>query len=145
MSVSAKSKSISKTKRSKAIGKPFDEKIRQQAAKAVADYKIMIKRGGEFGYVGSCLEVPTIHVEGSTVKKCYAAAEESLRVIVSVMLENGKTPPAAFSPKKRTAQVNIRLNNEEKLLFISASKRLGFKGLADCIRTCALEKIQAAG
>ena len=68
----------------------------------------------------------------STSKK----AREALCVAVATMLEQERTPPLA--PNKRSAQVNVRLTVEEKLLLEETAKREGFKGLSDFIRHLAL-------
>ncbi len=135
-----KSKITSKSK-TKILDRIFEEKVWKQAVKAVADYQIIIKKGGRYGYIGSSLEMPTVYAEDSTPAKCYAATQEALKVTAATMLECNSKPPPAFSPKKRSVQVNIRLNNEEKLQLTQASQKLGFKGLSDFIRNCALERI----
>lgn len=139
-----KSKNTSRRKsKSKAIDRPFKDKDWEQARKIASDYQIVIKKGDPKGYIGVSLEIPTVFAEGSTPSKCYDATQEALRVTVATMIECGTNPPGPFSPKKRTVQVNIRLNNEEKLQLAEASMSLGFKGLSDFIRNCALERIHS--
>lgn len=142
-----KSKNTSNTSRtrtkSKVLDKPFKDKDWEQARKTVSDYQIVIKKDDSQGYIGVSLEIPTVFAEGSTPSKCYDATQEALRVTVATMIECGTNPPHPFSPKKRTVQVNIRLNNEEKLQLAEASMSLGFKGLSDFIRNCALERIHS--
>ncbi len=139
-----KSKNTSRSRsKSKALDKPFKDKDWEQARKTVSDYQIIIKKGDPKGYIGVSLEIPTVFAEGSTPSKCYDATQEALRVTVATMIECGTNPPHPFSPKKRTVQVNIRLNNEEKLQLAEASMSLGFKGLSDFIRNCALERIHS--
>jgi len=62
--------------------------------------------------------------------------EDPLRIAVATMLEQRRTPP--MSVNKRSAQVNVRLTAEEKLLLTETAKREGFKGLSDFIRHLAL-------
>lgn len=132
-------KKISKKNKNK-LSSPFDEEIWKRALKAIGGYSLIIQKHEKLGYVGTSLEMPTVFADAHTRTKCLDATVEALRVSAATMLECGKNPPKTFSPKKRNLQVNIRLNNQEKLLLSKASSDLGFKGLSDFIRTSALER-----
>jgi predicted RNase H-like HicB family nuclease len=140
------SKNISRSKtKFKGLSKPFKPTLLNKAQSVVSGYHLVIEENEELGYLGSSVEIPTVSVSAKTLAKCYAATQEALKITVATMFECGKTPPQAFSAKKRNVQINIRINGEEKLLLTSASKRLGFKGLSDFIRTIAIERIQTIG
>ena len=125
------------------MAKPFKDSVLNKARGIVTGYHIVIEENEELGFVGSSVEIPTVSVIRNTPAKCYTAAQEALKVAVATMIECGKTPPQAFSAKKRNVQINIRVNGEEKLLLASASKMLGFKGLSDFVRTSAIERVLA--
>lgn len=127
--------------KNKKANSKFDVNILTKAKSISDNYQIIIRKGGEFGYIGCSLEIPTMYIDETTANKCYEATREALKLTVAAMLECGITPPPAFSPKKRTQQVNIRLNSEEKLQLTQMSRQFGFKGLSDFIRMCALERI----
>jgi len=113
-----------------------------QVAEAIAnDYHIILEKNNKLGFVGSSIEMPTVYADGKTPQECFNAVQKALMVAAATMIECGKRPPEPFSAKKRTIQVNIRLNNEEKLLLSNTARRFGFKGLSDFIRMCALEHI----
>jgi len=75
---------------------------------------------------------------GATPNKCVADVRQALTGAVALMLEQGESPPAPATERKRTAQVNIRLTPEEKLRLEEAARRDGFRGLSDYIRTTTL-------
>ncbi len=88
------------------------------------------------GFMARSIEMPNVIVHGPSPNQCEKKAREALRIAVATMLEQGRTPPVAAN--KRTAQVNVRLTAEEKLLLEDTAKREGFKGLSDFIRHLAL-------
>lgn len=58
---------------------------------------------------------------------------------VACLLEEGQRPPTPAGEGTRTAQVNVRLTSEEKVLLETAAKRKGFSGLSDFVRAAAIE------
>ena len=58
---------------------------------------------------------------------------------VAYLLEEGHKPPTPAQAGMRTAQVNVRLTAEEKVLLETTAKQKGFQGLSDFVRAAALE------
>ena len=140
MSTSSKNTCKTKTKPENSE-QPFKESVLREAEKIVNGYHIIIEKNDKLGFVGSSLELPTVYADGKTPQECFNAIQKALTVAAATMIECGKKPPEPFSAKKRNIQVNIRLNNQEKLLLSDTARRSGFKGLSDFIRMCALEHI----
>ena len=139
--------SLKKAKRgakSKVLERPFEDSLLRQAKRIVDDYSIVIKKDNQLGFVGSALEIPTVFADGRTHSKCYQATRDALVAAVATMLECGRKPPLASPGRKRTVQVNIRLTPQEKLILSNASTDLGFRGISDFIRNCALARIHSA-
>ena len=140
MNASGKLKNISKSKTK--LDRPFKKTVWQQAQNAVEDYQIVIQRGGDLGYIGTSIEMPTVLAEGKTPDKCLKATQEALIITASTMIECGKMPLQGSILAKRNIQVNVRLTPKEKLLLKSASSSRGFNGLSDFIRTSVFEHIR---
>jgi len=140
MSKSSKNSSKSGAK-SKALNKPFKESIVRKAKKLVADYRIILERNENLGFIGNSVELPTVFADAKTPEHCYKATQDALMVAVATMIECGQRPPQPASAKRRTEQVNVRLTAEEKLLFTNAAMNLGFKGISDFIRSTALNNV----
>ncbi len=130
--------------KSEKLEKPFKESVLLKAQKIASDYKIILERNEELGFIGSSVELPTVFADAKTPEECYKATEEALMVAVAVMIENGQRPPQPASAGQRTEQVNVRLTAEEKLLFSNAAMNLGFKGISDFIRNSALDRVLSA-
>jgi len=136
------SKNSSKSEaKSKALDKPFKESIVRKAKKLVADYRIILERNEQLGFIGSAVELPTVFADARTPEQCYKATQEALMVAVATMIECGQRPPQPASAGRRTEQINVRLTAEEKLLFANAATNLGFKGISDFIRNTALNTV----
>jgi predicted RNase H-like HicB family nuclease len=124
------------------LQRPFEKRILESAAKAILGYHIVLEEAGELGFMGNSIEMPTVYADGKTADECVKAVREALQVAAATMLEAGKKPPVAFSIEKRDVQINIRLNLEEKNMMLKAAKFLGFRGISDFIRNCALERVR---
>ena len=120
---------------SKKADRPFDKAVLGHARRIADQYRMVLEREPG-GFMARSIEMPNVIVHGSSPNQCEKKAREALRIAVATMLEQGRTPPAAAN--KRTAQVNVRLTAEEKLLLTETAKREGFKGLSDFIRHLAL-------
>jgi len=140
MSRNSKNSSKSEAK-SKALDKPFKESVVRKAKKLVADYRIILERNEQLGFIGSAVELPTVFADAATPEQCYKATQEALMVAVATMIECGQRPPQPASAGRRTEQINVRLTAEEKLLFANAAMNLGFKGISDFIRNTALNTV----
>jgi len=116
--------------------------ILRQAQSIAREYTIVLQPHGRLGLVGGCLEFPTVWVDGKTAAKCFDRMREALALAVAVMLEAGQTPPIAATEERRSAQINIRLTAEEKLLLESAAKRRGFRGVSDFVRAAAMNQVR---
>jgi len=108
----------------------------------VERYRIVLEPDDTLGFVGSSIEMPTVFADGKTAEECVHATREALSIAVATMLEMGKRPPGVGG--QRSVQVNIRLSQQEKLILEDASKRRGFRGISDFLRTAALEKSASA-
>jgi len=128
----------------KGLNKPFEEGILDKACERANKYHIILEQNSKLGFIGSCVELPNVYVDGKTLEECYEAIQEALTIAVAAMLECGQRPPVPASAKKRMLQVNVRLTPEEKSLLSSASSILGFSGLSDFIRNSALEKVSGS-
>lgn len=136
------SKKQGRIPKSKALDRPFEDSVLRRAKKIVKDYSIVVKEDDELEYIGSALEMPTVFADGKTANQCYEATRQALMVAAATMIECGRKPPT--SGKKRSIQVNIRLTPEEKMLMTNASTDLGFRGISDFIRNCALAAVRRA-
>jgi predicted RNase H-like HicB family nuclease len=88
-------------------------------------------------YVGSSAELPTAFGDGATVEECFEVTRQALIAAVVTLLEGGIRPPIKG---KRTAQINVRLMGDEKLVLAAAAERHGLS-VSDFIRTTALRQI----
>lgn len=133
-------RSLKKSKAAiKRLSRRFEPSILQEAKDVVSEYSVIIGKNDNLGFVGSSIELPTVFADGKTPVECYKAIQEALMVAAATMIECGSRPPQPASEKKRTAQVNIRLTPQEKLLLSNAATTLGFKGISDYIRNAALK------
>jgi predicted RNase H-like HicB family nuclease len=131
--MSAKSK-----KPAKAIDRPFDADTMAKAVKVAQQYQVILAFEDGHWY-GRGLELTSIHGDGKTVSQCVENTREAFAGWVAYLLENGQRPPTPAREGSRTAQVNVRLTSEEKVLLEATAKRKGFSGLSDFIRAAAME------
>lgn len=142
--MSTRSKPSSKKARTKAnLERPFDEGVLRRARKIASQYRLVLEPDDKLGYIGSAVELPTGFADGATPDACVAATRKALTAVVATMIEAGQAPPAPVSSGKREAQVNIRLDAQEKLLLQEAARRAGARGLSDFIRALAIKSISA--
>lgn len=120
---------------SKKPDRPFDKAVLAQARCIAEQYRIVLEREPD-GFQARSIEMPMVIVHGSSPNECEKKARDALRVAAATMLEQGQTPPTTAD--KRSAQVNVRLTAEEKLLLEESARREGFRGLSDFIRHLAL-------
>lgn len=120
---------------SKKTDRPFDKTILGHARRIADRYRIVLQRE-HGGFMARSIEMPNVIVHGSSPNQCEKKVREALRLAVATMLEQGRMPPVEVN--KRSAQVNVRLTAQEKLLMAETAKREGFKGLSDFIRHLAL-------
>ncbi len=122
------------------LARPFDPVLLERARRIAASYYLILEPDDELGFIGHALELPTGFAHGSTPDKCVKATREGLTVAVATMLEMGQRPPAPASKGRRQAQINIRVNAEEKLILEESARRNGFRGVSDFVRFAALER-----
>lgn len=134
MSVRSRKNSASK------IDAPFEAALWKQAADLAAGYRLVIQRDPDVGYLGRAIEMPLVMADGSTIARCAASTLEALTTAIATMLERGERPPQPASQEKRTAQVNIRLTEEEKLHLEEIAQRLGYRGVSDYVRATVLKE-----
>jgi len=114
------------------------ETLDAKAKDIVLDYTLFLQPHDRLGFIGSAAELPTVFANGRTANKCIERVREALAVAVAVMLEQGQSPPAPASEKRRDMQVNIRLTAEEKFLLEQAARQRGFRGISNFLRSAAL-------
>jgi predicted RNase H-like HicB family nuclease len=120
------------------------ESYLKKAHDVISGYHIVLEESSNLGFIGYSMEMPNVYADGKTADECVKAVREALQIAAATMLEAGKNPPVAFSTEKRDVQVNVRLNHEEKNMMLKAAKFLGFRGISDFIRNCALERVRSA-
>jgi predicted RNase H-like HicB family nuclease len=141
---STRSSSRKVAKSSAALDRPFDSKVLRQAKEIAARYRLILEPDDDIGFVGRALEMPTVFADGRTPNECIRATQEALTAAVATMLEAGDRPPAAASPARRQAQINIRVSAEEKLVLEETARRNGFRGVSDFVRTVALDRTKSS-
>lgn len=132
--MSGKSKKLSIS-----LSEPFAAVIWTRAQDLAHAYRLTLEQNSELGYVGSSIEMSNVFVDARTPNECVKLLKEALAVAVATMLEQGQTPPIPLAEGLRTAQINIRVNPEEKLRLKEAARHYGFKGISDYVRAAALE------
>jgi len=138
--MSERSRKNSKKTGKRAIDAPFDAGLWKRAGEIASGYRLIIQKEPDVGYLGRSVELPMVMTDGKTVAKCAAETIEALTLAVASMLENGERPPMPNTSDKRTAQINIRVTEEEKLRLEEAAQRQGFRGISDYIRSAALKE-----
>jgi predicted RNase H-like HicB family nuclease len=130
--------SVKSKKSAKAIDRPFDARTMAKAAKIASQYQVIVAFEDGCWY-GRGLELPNIHGDGKSVNQCVENTREAFAGWVAYLLEEGQRPPTPAREGTRTAQVNVRLTAEEKVLLEATAKRKGFSGLSDFVRAAAME------
>jgi predicted RNase H-like HicB family nuclease len=119
------------------LNKPFNRDVMTDARRIAEKYEvILVSEGGT--WFGKGLEMPHVFGEGKTPDECVENTRKALIAAVAHMIEQGEIVPAPSSEGKRSAQVNIRLTQEEKIILSASARAKGFQGLADFIRARAL-------
>lgn len=121
------------------MAKPFDKKVLAKAKKLAAQYTIIIRFEDE-AYYGRTLEMPYVMADGPTPEACMAEVLQATVAAIASTLEASEQPPQPASDEKRSAQVNVRLTQQEKFRLEEAARRAGFRGLSDFVRSAALDK-----
>lgn len=121
---------------------PVDAKLFTKARKVAEQYAIILEPHKRLGFFATCLELPTVFADGKTANECIETMREALSLAVAVMLEGGQAPPVPASEQRRSAQVNIRLTAQEKLLLERAAKQRGFRGVSDFVRNVAMSQLR---
>ena len=107
-----------------------------RARRIATDYRIIIERDPDGGYIGTSIELPGIVGDGETAEECHRSTRELLAAAVVALIQDGQLPPTR---DKRTVQVNVRLTGDEKLRLSEAVRRAGLRSLSDLLRVAALE------
>ncbi|NLW86092.1 MAG: type II toxin-antitoxin system HicB family antitoxin [Planctomycetes bacterium] len=123
----------------KSIINRYGKKNVETAQRLIDAYDIVM-RLEEGEWVGHALEYPEAIGVGKTVQQCMDETRKSLLIGVASMLQDGLTPPIPARQGVRSEQVNLRLTPEEKAVLESRSRTKGFRGIADYVRSSALEK-----
>ena len=113
----------------------------KQAREIAAKYQVVLRFDEESGeFYGRGVELPLCMGDGPTPDACVAHTRKAFVAVVATMLEKDQIPPAPQSGNipRRSVQINVRLTPEEKSQLESASRREGFTGISDYVRSAAL-------
>jgi len=77
----------------KKIDEPFDKEILKKASDLAQKYHIEIKSSTRLGFIGNCVEIPTVFFDGKTEKKCEEQGRKAITVTIAFMLESGRELP----------------------------------------------------
>ncbi|MEM6553126.1 MAG: hypothetical protein AAF750_13495 [Planctomycetota bacterium] len=77
---------------------------------------------------------------GPTIEACLEDIRQSMALWIASHLEDGDAVPPPATENVRSAQVNIRLTEFEKLRIEEAARAAGFRGVSDFVRSAALDK-----
>jgi predicted RNase H-like HicB family nuclease len=124
------------------LDRPFDPKNLSKARRLACQYRIILAPDEELGFIGYSLELPNVFADGPDPEACVTEVREALTGVIAFMLEEGRVPPEPASERRRTAQVNIRLTEEQKLLVEEMARRSGFRGIADYVRSIMLADLE---
>ncbi len=135
---SRKSAAAKKTKRGKALDRPFEAAILRRAKRMAEQYRLILEPDDEVGFVGHAVELPNVFADGRTANECVRAMREALTAAVATMLEAGQRPPAPSAEGKRLMQVNVRLTANEKQILEEMARQSGYRSVSDFVRAAAL-------
>jgi len=124
------------------LDRPFAPGVLRQAEAAAESYRLILEPHAEVGYLGRVLEMPGVMADGATPEACARELRAALVAAVGTLVEQRRPLPAPSSERRRTAQVNIRMTEDEKLLLEGFARREGFRGVSDYIRTRALANVK---
>ena len=117
----------------------IDPQLLVRAREIASEYRAVIERDGEGGFVANSLEMPSVYSQGKTAEACFKLLMEALTQAVAMRLQNGKVPPRS-GKLMLTEQLNLRITTEEKVLVEAAASRLGFRGVSEYIRHVLLKR-----
>ena len=75
------------------ISKPIAKEFVEEARILSKDYHVTVDDYGDFGFVGKCEEIPTVHAEGKTEDECIRNAYNAITAVLSFLLECGEKIP----------------------------------------------------
>ena len=127
-----------------ALDRAFASDVLRQARELASEYRIILEQEPELGFVGHALEMPGVMADGKTPTECVEQVREAAAGAVATMIEQGQMPPRPAGEKKRQAQLNLRVTDEEKLVLEEAASRRGFRGVSDFVRDAALHRARSA-
>ncbi|MHB1156315.1 MAG: type II toxin-antitoxin system HicB family antitoxin [Phycisphaerales bacterium] len=132
----------SKKKSKLRIDRPFAPEILRQAKELAEKYRIVLS-WEDREYYGAALEMPLVMADGKTPDECVTNTREAIVAVLAFMLEEGEEVPAGGGELKREEQVNVRLTMPEKLQIENASRREGFRGVSDFVRSASIQAARA--
>lgn len=127
--------------KAKATDRPFADDVWHDAKRIADRYQFLVKHDPEEPYFYAFgVETKGAMGGGETIAECEASIREAMTLWVATMLEQGKRPPEPAADEKRTAQLNVRLTEDEKARIEDAARHAGYRGVADFVRAAALDK-----
>ncbi len=75
------------------IDRPFDKELFKKASDLAQKYLILMEKHNRLGYVGSCVEMPTVFFDGKTEEQCEKSGREAIAVTIATMMELGRELP----------------------------------------------------
>lgn len=79
----------------KKISEDFDDSVLIKAKKYSDEYKIIIKKNDDLGFVGCSAELPLVFADGKTRQECLENIENALTISIATMMEFGQEIPQA--------------------------------------------------
>ena len=84
----------------KKLYSPFYKDILKRASKLAKKYHINIEKDNRLGFVGNCVEIPTVFFDGKTEKECKKIGREAITVTLATMLEISSKLPQPNNTKE---------------------------------------------
>lgn len=128
-------------KTEKATDRPFSDDVWRRAQRIAGRYQFLVKHDPDEPYFYAFgVEAKGAMGGGETIAECETDIREAMTLWVATMLEQGRRPPEPAADEKRTAQLNVRLTENEKARIEDAARHAGYRGVADFVRAAALDK-----
>jgi len=127
-------KASSKTTKTKAVPKA----TRADAIRLAQQYRLILTKDPEGGFLGRSIEMPGVLGHGETEVECLRDTRDALAETILVTYELGEEPPSPASEGKRDVQFNLRFTADERIRIEERARIAGFTSVADYIRRAAL-------
>ena len=111
------------------IDRKFSKEDTQTANELARDYHIATEKNDDLGYVGHCVEMPTVMNDGKSMVECQDGVKEAIATVLCYMLEAGipiPQPNSLFDPEdyksfKKVAGIEIHTQDLQNFYINNAS------------------------